>query len=59
MLSAKDRGTAIARLQGTFGCFWFRFVLQSLLYPLGISMDTLQANYSMVAGAGRVITLNR
>lgn len=40
------------------GCM-LRFVLQSLVYPLGISMDTLQANYSQVSGAGRVITLNR
>ena len=35
------------------------FVLQSLVYPLGISMDTLQANYSMVSGADKFITLNR
>lgn len=36
-----------------------RFVLQSLVYPAGLSMDTLQANYSQVSGTGRVDTINR
>ncbi len=36
-----------------------RYVLQSLVYPTGLSVDTLQANYSLVAGVGQVDTINR
>ena len=37
-----------------------RFVLQSLLYPIGVSMDTLQASYSKPpTGEAQVQTLNR
>lgn len=41
-------------------CFVCRFVLQSLLYPVGVSMDTLQASYSKPPiGEAQVQTLNR
>ena len=36
-----------------------RYVLQSLVYPSGLSVDTLQANYSLVAGVDQVDTINR
>ncbi|DBA83586.1 TPA: hypothetical protein ACH3X1_006158 [Trebouxia sp. C0004] len=36
-----------------------RYVLQSLVYPSGLSVDTLQANYSLAAGVGQVDTINR
>ncbi|DBB08757.1 TPA: hypothetical protein ACH3X3_008192 [Trebouxia sp. C0006] len=36
-----------------------RYVLQSLVYPSGLSVDTLQANYSLVAGVGQLDTINR
>ncbi|KAL3138737.1 hypothetical protein ABBQ32_005584 [Trebouxia sp. C0010 RCD-2024] len=36
-----------------------RFVLQSWVYQRGLWMDTLHANYSLIAGVGRLTTLNR